>query len=647
MDIREGSSPQFPARLSRRLSLVQTLILIALLIVGGLALFSAARIYGINEIINQEYEHALIIERVHLAFHEILASVHEIHLRGGAGTLERLREVEASLDRRVRAIVARQGETKVATGEEREEALVGELQRLGAAARALMTSVASSPEGSPVESGDLERLGEIAGQGAQVATQLVRIHQDGVRQLIQMGQSRLRLIIALYIGVLVVGVALVILAGVAGNRWVTAPLGRLAEAARLVADGRLDTRVMVASRTEVGQLSHAFNVMAERLQVRDNELTATQDQLRRKIRETHALYQIGGEISGLTELDPVLRWVVDKARELVGADAAVLCLVSPTGEELFIRAFSGPREMLQASGGTEHPVPLEGADHDMQAALLRVFRTGRVQAYLPAILRRAGAPIGILAIASETPREFTSDEHDLVSGLATQAAIAIENARLYEEVQRLATVEERRRLAQEVHDGLAQTIGLLHLKLRSFQENLPRTDPRAAAVAVQEITRIAESVYDEARQTIFGLRAMASRYTGLVPMLAEYLDDFRSQSGIEVTFEPGADASVRLSPTAEVQVVRIVQEALSNVRRHSGAARASVRLQREDEWVHVSVEDDGRGWDPETAQGRQKTRFGLQTMRERAQSLGGALHIDTAPGRGTRVTAKVPVEGRR
>jgi signal transduction histidine kinase len=335
--------------------------------------------------------------------------------------------------------------------------------------------------------------------------------------------------------------------------------------------------------------------------------------------------------------------VTDKARELVEADAAALCLLSPSEDQLLLRASSGPRGIL----GTAGAVPLTGYKPDLRTASLELFQGDVIRAHLPTELRRAGLPIGVLVVASTTAREFGAEEHEVVSALATQAAIAIENARLYEEVQRLAIVEERRRLAQEMHDGVAQTIGLLNVKLRHFQAQLPQIVLPAAAEAIQEITHIAELAYDEARQSIFGLRAMVSRRSGVVPMLTDYVDDFRMHSGIDVALDHDPDVSIQLPPTVEAHVIRIVQEALSNVRRHSGAQRAWVRLRRDEECTFVTVEDNGHGWDQATPQRSARMHFGLQTMRERAQSFGGTLNIDTAPGQGTRVTVRVPVEDRR
>jgi len=366
--------------------------------------------------------------------------------------------------------------------------------------------------------------------------------------------------------------------------------------------------------------------------------------LRRKISETHALYRMGNEISGMTELDPILRWAVNKAQELLGMDAAALCLVSAGGDALFTRAHSGPQDVFRMTGPAIDRVPLDGPSADVCAAAPRVFQPGRIQAVLTTPLRRAEAVIGVLIVGSIAAREFSPDDNEICAALATQSAIAIDNARLYGEVQGTAVLEERRRLSREIHDGLAQTLGMLYLKIRHLQDRLAKPDSAAVAtVGVEELAAISELAYEEARQSIFGLRTMVSRSLGLVPTLTEYLHEFGAQSGIEVSLGADGSTPIKLPPEVEVQMVRILQEALHNVRRHAEAKHAWVRVHQHDGLFTLTVEDDGKGWDrgQRTALGQ---HFGLQTMQERAENLDGTLTIDTAPGRGTRVTATVPLE---
>ena len=252
--------------------------------------------------------------------------------------------------------------------------------------------------------------------------------------------------------------------------------------------------------------------------------------------------------------------------------------------------------------------------------------------------------MGYLCVVSAAPRAFGEAERKLLGGLAAQAAIAIQNVRLRGIEKGTAVVEERERLAREMPDCLAQALGLLHLKLGLAERALTEGATEPARRMLAEMRKVAGDAYDEVRQAIFGLRIMVSRGLGLVPTLAEYLHEFGQQAGLRVTLEvPEGNDRFHVAPEAEVQLVRIVQEALHNIRKHAGARIASVRLRRDGEAIVLVVEDDGAGFDPAAPAPDARRHFGLATMRERAESLGGALTLDSVPGVGTRVTVRIPL----
>jgi nitrate/nitrite-specific signal transduction histidine kinase len=409
-----------------------------------------------------------------------------------------------------------------------------------------------------------------------------------------------------------------------------------------VAEGRLDARVRVRSRNEIGQLSRAFNVMADRLQARERDLRGARDDLEQKIRQTQTLYRFGTEISRLQPLDRILQSVVDKARELLRGDAAALCLFKAGGDDLVTRATSGPPEAFRSEGDlvSRAAMPAEGAD--AQLPVCPVIQPEYARVHLAAPLRLGDKRIGAVYVSSREDRSFTAAEGELLAGLAAPAAIAIERVRLSEELRSLAAMEERERIAREMHDGLAQALGLLHLKLQGALACAG--DPPAVSDALREMTDLTARAYEEVRQSIFGLRTCVSRGLGLVPTLTEYLHEFSVQNGIAVELEVAPGVPGRLPPASEVQAIRIIQEALANVRKHAAADHARVQVQPYGVWVRVTIEDEGVGWDAAAGAPSDRLHFGLQTMRERAEGLGGRLEIDTAPGRGTRVVATLPGE---
>jgi len=640
----EAAASEFPARLSRRLSIAQALILVAVLIAGGLALASAVHLSHINRLIDQEYTHALAAEQVHVTLHQLLGAAEQAEVAGRARRIGRLREIQERLGPQIEAVISHQMDSGAPTDRRRELELIADLQRQVREVGALTASLASLPEGQPPRPHELERLEVLAEQGTRLATQLVNVHQEGIQELLRLSQNRLHEIIVLYLVLLAVGTAVVGITGVLGNRWITAPLLRLSNAARLIAEGRLETRVPVPGRDEIGHLSHTFNVMAERLQTHELGLRASEAQLRHKMSQIQALYRIGDEISGLTGLDDILRWVVNQTRELLSADVAALCLVSPDGDRLIARVRSGRTESFAAADQT---IPLNSPDGgrvEPCTAALDLFSPGQIQASLATPVRRGSTVIGSLVVATATHRQFSPDDREVAAGFATQAAIAIENARMHQETQDLAALEERRRLAREIHDGLAQTLALLHLKLAQFHTCLPLAGPgETATSALKELSTLAESAYEEARQSIVNLRTRVSRSLGFIPTLAKYLHEFSAQQAIPMEFEAPKDSPIPLSPAAETQIMRIIQEALTNIRKHAAASRARVQIRCQDGILRLCIEDDGRGWDL-AATPSQPSHIGLDSMRERAEMLGGRLHIDTAPGRGTRITAEVPLE---
>jgi PAS domain S-box-containing protein len=248
--------------------------------------------------------------------------------------------------------------------------------------------------------------------------------------------------------------------------------------------------------------------------------------------------------------------------------------------------------------------------------------------------------LGVIILSNVgTDRPFTEQDLEVLGVFADQAAIAIENARLYEEIQSLAIVEERQRIAREMHDSLAQTLGLLHMQLMRLTDGNASVD---LVPALREMASITEHAYDDLRQSMFGLRTMVSRNLGWVPTLTEYLHEFSTGTGIDIALAAGGDVPPRLPPVTEVQLIRIIQEALVNVLKHASATHATVRLDSEGGWIRVTVEDDGRGFAPETVRTTRPGHFGLDTMRERAEAVGGKLEIDSAPGRGTRIIATLP-----
>jgi len=624
----------FPGRISRSLAVAMGVVVAAVLLVGGTSLALAARIFLNNEAMAREYREILSHEEIHSVFDDLI-----FELQRAASTERPLRAAETALlqedlERRLDALAPTGRER--ASASERDQAALGTLRELAEQAGTLGRRQAATT-GGPGQA-DVEWLERATHEVPRCVEQLIDSHRSRISHLLASSQRLILAIVALYSAFVLVGGALVVVARSAASRGVAAPLRRLAEAARQIAQGHLETRVRVTTVNEIGLLSDAFNVMADRLQSRERDLRRAQDALEQKVREIQALYRVGTEISRLQQLDRVLQSVVDRARELLRGDAVAMCLFAPGNGDVVAQATSGPHEAFRTGNDGPRCESLPPGGQERCAAVSPVIQPEYARAHISAPLRLGDDQMGVIHVTTREDREFTPDEAEVLAGLATQAAIAIERARLSDEVRSLAAVEERERLAREMHDGLAQALGLLHLKLH---DALSRSaDQPAVAEALREMVRITERAYDEVRQSIFGLRTFVSRGLGLVPTLTEYLHEFSAHSGMAVELESGDGLLGSIPPASEVQAVRIIQEALTNVRKHAAANRARVRLEKDGAWLRVTVEDDGVRWKRQVS--RDRLHFGLQTMRERAEGVGGRLEIEAAPGQGTRVVATLP-----
>jgi signal transduction histidine kinase len=363
-------------------------------------------------------------------------------------------------------------------------------------------------------------------------------------------------------------------------------------------------------------------------------------------------------IAAERRVDPVLQKLVDSARGLVHARYAAIGI--PDGD--------GGFETFITSGMSDAQYEALGQlprTHGMLGAMLETpepYRTQNIQTdsrfvgwpsahpnmrtFLGVPIVSRGEVIGAFYLTEkkgERGAEFTDDDEELIRTLAAHAAIAIENARLNERSRELSTIEERKRLARELHDSVTQTLFSIGLTAEAASE-LVEADParaRAQLGRLQELTRAAMA---EMRSLIFELRPAELETEGLAAALRKHVEVLRRLHGQEIELRVEGDR--RLPPDVEKGLLRIAQEALGNALRHSGADHVLLTLDAHDSRVELGVTDDGSGFDPGEAAQRSR-RLGLTSMRERAEALGGTLSIDSEPGEGTTIRVEVRTGGRR
>jgi signal transduction histidine kinase len=208
--------------------------------------------------------------------------------------------------------------------------------------------------------------------------------------------------------------------------------------------------------------------------------------------------------------------------------------------------------------------------------------------------------------------------------------------------RQLAILEERERIAREMHDSLGQVLGYMSLKIFEIDRLLASKHLDQARAGLNQMADGVNECCADVRESILSLKTSISNDGGLVHTLGEYLAKFGEQAGLKTELVIDTQVQLQLAPLAEVQLLRIVQEALTNARKHARARRASVRIEAKNGNATISVEDDGTGFDLGDLAHQGGNHFGLQTMKERARDIGASFAVETEKGQGTKVIVKVP-----
>jgi signal transduction histidine kinase len=351
---------------------------------------------------------------------------------------------------------------------------------------------------------------------------------------------------------------------------------------------------------------------------------------------------------------PILQKIVDAARQLVQARYAALGV--PDGEGGFARfvvagitekQFDAIGELPRTHGllgaMLEDPAPFRVPD---------ITEDPRFEGWPPAhpnMRSFLGVPIvskgEIIGAFYLTDKKggrravFSDLDQQLIQTLAAHAAIAIENARLYERSRELSIVEERNRLARELHDAVNQTLFSIALTADA-SALLVDEEPGRASEQMKTVRQLARDAMEEMRSLIFELRPAELGADGLVPTLRKHVEVLRRVHGTEIELD--VEGERQLEAALEQEVFRIAQEALTNALKHARAGRLEVRMDFPDQRLRLCVSDDGAGFDPDGPSARGK--LGLVSMRERAQALGGDLHVESRPGAGTTLRLEVELD---
>lgn len=364
-------------------------------------------------------------------------------------------------------------------------------------------------------------------------------------------------------------------------------------------------------------------------------------------------------IAGELDLDRVLQVIVDSVRDLVHARYAALGIVDASGRiERFIT--SG----ISAEDRAKIGPPPRG--HGLLGLIIRESRAFRIpdiskhpdaygfpahhppmRSLLGVPVRSGGDSIGNFYLTDKQgAAEFSEQDQRLVEMFALHAGIAIQNARLHTRVQQLAVVDERIRIGRDLHDGIIQGIYAVALSLEDVPDLMAEDRDEATARVDRAIDRLNSAIAD-IRTFIVGLGAdstagsavsIGSRLAGLAD---ELLPTAEARMTLDLDLADATEIDERLPIQAATQLLQIAREALSNAIRHSGAPRARLSLRAMDDAAVLTVEDNGRGFDP--AIPPQPGHLGLANLRERAASVGGTIDVSSRVGGGTRIIVRLPL----
>jgi signal transduction histidine kinase len=381
------------------------------------------------------------------------------------------------------------------------------------------------------------------------------------------------------------------------------------------------------------------------------------DVLRRKVQELNALIDVNTRITSELGLEPLLQLVVDAARELVGADMGGLLVLrsdDPSRYEFFkVSGWMGPAGFPEGRGLFALPYKTG-----------RPLRVNDIRGHPDSVGTPAGhPPVGAFLAVPLAMREhvlgslflahrpggpvFTEEDEDLLMAFSTQAAIAIENARLYRKAEQLAVLEERARISQRLHDSVSQIFFVLGMETdRLLKGPVAAADP-GLATALSRIRGLLEEGTRAIRAAIFSLREDYGAEQPATQMLADLVHHFEQSSGITTSLV--TRGSLDMAPSSLLRAVRkIIAESLNNVHRHSGSAVASVAVTFDGQTLHVTVQDAGRGISDEAlaALAGPTTHYGLHSMKSLVEEWGGQFFVFRNDEGGTTVRAHLPLGGR-
>ncbi len=369
-------------------------------------------------------------------------------------------------------------------------------------------------------------------------------------------------------------------------------------------------------------------------------------QTEQRAREMEALYKADHEIFQSLDLDTVLKALMDVSVDFLQADKGLVLMWEPDQGRFVLRASHGVGDATLSLVTEEiAAVPLDaiGEVYILRDTALEQSPIGRLLAAEGVVtgirlpVRAGDRLFGSFALAYTSPHEFTAEELRVLTALTDRAGVAITNADLYTRSQQVASLEERQRLARELHDSVSQALFGIALGAKTARTLLDR-DPAKATEPMDYVLQLAEAGLAEMRALIFELRPESLETEGLVAAIDKQVAATRSRYGIAVDAQYCPEPDLPLA--VKEAFFRIGQEALHNTVKHARATAVTVRLDTTPATISLTISDNGIGFDPS---GEFPGHLGLRSMRERIERFGGQLEVTSTPGKGASIRASLPI----
>jgi len=445
-------------------------------------------------------------------------------------------------------------------------------------------------------------------------------------------------------------------------RLVIRPVGVLHAGMRRMTGSDLGVRLPVESDDELGSLARGFNQMAEHLQAvhgtLEERVAAETSSLAERNRELGILYEVTSLLAEPVHLEALCQGFLDRIKTALGADAGAVRLYLPESQKLYLVTqeglsdtfLAGERELncgeclcgdviqngMPAIFDTQEPPP--------GMKLGNCVREGFATATAFSIVH-GKRRLGVYNLYFLAARPFSEPEKHLLETLGQHLGVAIENQRLKSREMELAVSEERNLLAQELHDSIAQGLAFLNIQVQLLQDSLHKGRAEEALQTAAQLREGVQESYDDVRELLVHFRTRVLQ-SDLDTAITSALEKFEGQTGIATRFE-SLGSGAPLEPTDEIQIMHIVQESLSNIRKHAAASEVRLTVRRSLAGTEIEIEDDGKGFDTVNEPNVLSERHvGLKIMRERAHRVGGECRISSKIDAGTRVTLNLPRENR-